>query len=163
MGLISFSNIADGTTIDGSDVNTPMNTVYDEFNGNIDSANLKDGAVTGAKIASTTITPDKVAGPATVTSDTTITPSVTTRGIVVTALAANLTINAPTGTPYDTQTIIIRIKDNGTSRTLTWNATYVNCGVTKPTETTINKTMYIVAAYNSSLTRWDIVSVNREA
>lgn len=163
MGLISFSNIADGTTIDGSDVNVPMNTIYDEFNGNIDSANLKDGAVTGAKIASTTITPDKVAGPTAVTSDSAITPLVSARGIVVTALAANLTINAPSGTPYDTQTIIIRIKDNGTARTLTWDATYVNCGVTKPTTTVANKTMYIVAAYNSSLTRWDIVSVNREA
>lgn len=163
MGLISFSNIADGTTIDGADVNIPMNTIYDEFNGKIDSNNLKDGAVTGAKIASTTITPDKVAGPTTVTSSATITPTTATRGVVVTALATNATIAAPTGTPYDTQTLIIRIKDDGTGRTLTWDATYVNCGVTKPTSTTANKTVYVVVAYNSSLTRWDVVSVSREA
>lgn len=163
MGLISFSNIADGTNIDGSDVNTPMNTIYDEFNGSIDSNNLADGAVTGSKIASTTITPDKVAGPTSITSSATITPSTTSRGIVVTALAANATIAAPTGTPFDTQTIIIRIKDDGTSRTLTWDSTYVNCGVTKPTATTASKTMYVVVSYNSSLTRWDVVSVSREA
>ena len=52
MGLIGFTNIVDGTTIDGADVNTPLNTIYNEFNGNIDATNMKDGAaVTNAKLS----------------------------------------------------------------------------------------------------------------
>ena len=51
MGLINYSNISDGTSIDANDVNNPFNTVYNEFNGNIEAANIKNGSITQEKLA----------------------------------------------------------------------------------------------------------------
>jgi hypothetical protein len=76
-----------------------------------------------------------------------------------TALAATLTINAPTGSPQDGQRLSFRILDNGTSRTLQWNGTYTAIGVLLPTTTVINKTTYIGCIYNAAATRWDVIAV----
>ena len=80
-----------------------------------------------------------------------------------TAQAATLTINAPTGTPVDGDKLIFRILDNGTSQTLSWNATYVVIGVTLPTATTVSKTTYVGCIYNANNTRWDVVAVTTQA
>jgi hypothetical protein len=80
-----------------------------------------------------------------------------------TALAAALTINAPTGTPVDGNKLIFRILDNGSAQTLTWNATYTAIGVTLPTTTTANKTTYVGCIYNANNTRWDVVAVTTQA
>lgn len=61
MSSISFTAITDGSTIDASDVNTPLNTIYDDYNGGIDSNNLADNAVTTAKITDANVTTDKIA------------------------------------------------------------------------------------------------------
>jgi hypothetical protein len=82
---------------------------------------------------------------------------------IYTALAAGLTINAPTGTPVDGNKLIFRILDNGTARALTWNATYTVIGVTLPTTTVINKMLYVGCIYNVANTRWDVVAVSVEA
>lgn len=51
MGQVVLSLPSDGTTIDASDVNTPLNTLVNEFNGNIDDNNIKTGAnISGAKL-----------------------------------------------------------------------------------------------------------------
>jgi len=163
MTLVSFTNITDGTTIDAADVNTPLNTIYNAFNGNIDATNITDGAITGSKIASAVITPDKVAGPTTITSSATITPTSTSRMVVVTALAVGTTIAAPTGSFTDGQAIIIRIKDNGTAQTIGFNAVYRAVGTTLPTTTVISKELYIGAVYNLSAGKWDVIAVNKEA
>lgn len=81
----------------------------------------------------------------------------------LTALAANATIGAPTGTPTQGEWLIIRIKDNGTSRTLTWNAIYRAIGVTLPTATVANKTLYVFAIYNATDVKWDVTDVKQEA
>jgi len=80
-----------------------------------------------------------------------------------TALAAGLTINAPTGTPVDGNKLVFRILDNGTTRTLTWNATYTAIGVTLPTATTANKMTYVGCIYNAANTRWDVIAVTTQA
>ena len=80
-----------------------------------------------------------------------------------TALAANLTINAPTGTPVDGNKLMFRFKDNGTSRTLTWNSAFRAIGVTIPTATTVSKTVYIGAVYNAADSKWDVIAVALEA
>jgi hypothetical protein len=80
-----------------------------------------------------------------------------------TALAANLAINAPIGTPVDGNKLLFRILDNGTSRTLTWDATYTVIGVTLPTATTANKMIYVGCIYNAANTRWDVVAVTTQA
>ena len=77
---------------------------------------------------------------------------------ILTALAGNATFSAPSGTPSQGQKLLIRIKDNGTIRTLGWNAIYRAMGVDLPTTTTASKTMYIGFVYNSTDTKWDCVA-----
>lgn len=80
----------------------------------------------------------------------------------VTALAANATFGAPTGTPADGQKLIIRVKDDGTARTLAWNAIY-RAIVALPTTTTISKTLYLGFIYNAADAKWDLVAKSQEA
>ena len=84
----------------------------------------------------------------------------------VTALAQAATIAAPSGTPTNGQKLVIRIKDNGTARALTWTTSsgaYRAIGVTLPTTTVINKTVYIGCIYNVADTFWDVVAVAQQA
>jgi hypothetical protein len=81
----------------------------------------------------------------------------------LTAQAVTLTVAAPIGTPVDGNKLIIRILDNGTTRTISWNATYTVIGVTLPTATTANKMIYVGCIYNSTNTRWDVVAVATQA
>lgn len=81
----------------------------------------------------------------------------------ITALAVADSFAAPTGTPTNGQKLIIRIKDNGTARALTWNAIYRGVGAALPTTTVINKTQYLGFIYNSSDSKWDCVSNALEA
>lgn len=75
--------------------------------------------------------------------------------VVVTALAAALTIAAPTGTPVAGQKLMMRIKDNGTARALTWNAAYVSSGVANlPSTTVISKTHHIGFVYDDAAAKW---------
>jgi hypothetical protein len=76
---------------------------------------------------------------------------------VITAQAGALLFNAPSGTPTQGQMLLIRIKDNGTARALTWNAIWRSGDVTLPTTTTINKTLYMEFLYNTTDSKWDIV------
>ena len=97
-------------------------------------------------------------------STSTITPNVSAYDqYSFTALATNLTINAPTGTPLDGNKLVIRILDNGLARTLTWDSTYTVIGVTLPTTTVVSKMSYIGAIYNAANTRWDVISVATQA
>lgn len=74
-----------------------------------------------------------------------------------TALAANLTINSPSGAANGKR-LMFRIKDNGTTRTLTWNAVFRAVGVDMPTSTTPSKVHYIGFIYNSAETKWDCIA-----
>lgn len=87
---------------------------------------------------------------------------------VYTALAATLTFNASTtGSPTNGTKMTFRIKDNGTSRTLTWTTTgtgsFRALGVTLPTATTVSKVTYVGCIYNSDETYWDVVAVGTQA
>ena len=82
---------------------------------------------------------------------------------VITAMASATTIASPTGTPVQGQKLTFRFKDDGTGRALTWNAIFRAIGVTLPTTTTANKTIYIGCLYNSTDTYWDVVAVKEEA
>ena len=61
MALINITPIQDGTTAQASQVNTPLQTIVDEFNGNISSVNLANGAVTTNKLGDGAATPEKIA------------------------------------------------------------------------------------------------------
>lgn len=109
---------------------------------------------------------DAVRFPRVVSTASSATPTpnaATTDQYVLTALAAAATFGAPTGSPVDGQRLMVRIKDNGTARTLAWNAIYRILGITLPSTTVISKTLYVGFIYNAADTKWDGVAVSQEA
>ena len=123
---------------------------------------ITGGTISGVTITSTVYTPRI----GTVTSASTITPtSATADQYNVTALAATAAIAAPSGSPTNGQKLILRIKDNGTARALTWTTTsggYRVVTAPLPSTTIANKTLYIGCIYNSADTYWDVVCVAQE-
>lgn len=82
----------------------------------------------------------------------------------LTGLAANCTVGQPSGSPSDGQSLVIRIKDDGsTARTIAWHAIYRPVGVTLPTSTVTGKTMYIGCLYNNPDNCWDVLSISRQS
>lgn len=103
-----------------------------------------------------------------VASDSTITPNANTdTQVSVTALAVDTFISGPSGTPSDGQSLVIRIKDNGTARALFWptgaGGLYRAVGITLPTTTVANKVLYVGFKYNSTDLRWDAIALSQEA
>ena len=99
----------------------------------------------------------------TVSSSATVTPTSTNDIVTITAQAVGLTLANPTGAFVEGQSLIIRIKDNGTPRTIGYGANFRAIGVTAPTTTVANKTTYIGCIYNSTDTKFDIVGTCTEA
>lgn len=173
MGLISFTQLQDGTTATAAGVNTPLTTIYNEFNGNISGTNFADGAITTTKIANSAVTPAKLdtasskftfSKVSSTTSAATITPNADTTDMhIVTALGETAAFAAPTGTPVDGQNLVIRVKATGAARTVSWNAAYRVIGVTLPTSVPQDKTYYIGCKYNSADSVWDVLAVARMA
>jgi hypothetical protein len=101
---------------------------------------------------------------ATVASSATPTPDSDATDIyTVTALATDPTFGAPTGTPVNGQKLLIRIKDDGTGRTVGWNAAYRSVAATLPTETTASKTSYVGLIWNSTSSTWDCLAYGEQA
>lgn len=119
------------------------------------------------QINSPTILPNSL----TITSAATLTPNNDSNSYFVTALATAATISAPAISPQLTTTpdgmpLIIRIRDNGTARALTWTTTsggYRAVGVTLPTTTVANKVLYVGCKYNSVSSFWDVIAVAQQA
>ena len=99
----------------------------------------------------------------TVTSSATVTAISTNDIVTITAQAVGLTLANPTGAFVEGQSLIIRIKDNGTARSIAYGTNFRAIGVTAPTTTTANKTTYIGCIYNSTDTKFDIVGTCTEA
>lgn len=78
-----------------------------------------------------------------------------------TGLNAATTI-ATTGTAINGQRLMIRLKDNGTSRSLTWDAIFASGGPALPTSTTAGKWMHFGFVYNSTNTKWMLVASTTE-
>jgi len=83
--------------------------------------------------------------------------------LYITALTAAAEFQIPSGTPVNGNVLIIRVKDDGTGRALTYNAIYRVVGVTLPSTTVASKTIYIAAMYNSADSKWDCIAVSEEA
>lgn len=77
-------------------------------------------------------------------SSSTPTPNADTDDVyILTALAANATFGVPSGTtPMSAQELLIRILDNGSARTITWNTIYRSIAPL-PSTTVANKTTYV--------------------
>lgn len=132
---------------------------------------LKNGAVSSSSmIGNGIITLEKLDAdarggikPTTTTSTATLTPDVDDYNMfVVTSQDAAISIATPTGSVSQGKSIIIRLKDNGTGRAITWASIYRAVGVTLPTTTVANKTFYFGCVYNVNDTKWDVIAVSRE-
>lgn len=102
----------------------------------------------------------------TIASSATPTPAGDSSDIfTISALAVAAAVAAPTGTPVNGQTLVIRIKDNGTARALTWNAIYVAGGFALPSTTVISKLTTLGFYYDTdnALNKWCLVGYAQEA
>lgn len=171
MGVIVLpTTFADNTIPTAAQFNGDFNTIYSEFNGNITNANIS---------ASAAIAASKLDGVATLTGAETFTNKRITKRVqavtdsatptpdadsydvyTLTALAQAAAFAAPSGTPTSGQGLVIRIKDNGTARALTFNAIYrFSSDLAAPTTTVLSKTMYLGFIYNSADAKWDCVAL----
>lgn len=84
---------------------------------------------------------------------------------VATGLTGGITINTPSGTPVNGQKLLIRLRDDGTGRSITWTSTsgaFRAVGIILPTTTVANKTSYVGCVYNSADSFWDAIAVVTE-
>lgn len=83
----------------------------------------------------------------------------------ITALATNITSFTTnlSGTPTNFQKLIIRIKDDGTSRTIAWGDSFEAKGVDLPTATTISKVLTVGFVYDTVTSKWGCVASAEEA
>lgn len=164
----TFLTVGSGLTITGTtlsatggggtgDVVGPASAVadriatYDGTTGKL----IKDGGKTIADLRSPAIQ--------SVTSSSTVTPTFSDDMVKITAQAAALALANPTGTPIPGLGMVIRIKDNGTAREISYGTQYRAIGVTLPTTTVVNKTLYLAMIYNSDDAKWDVLVVRQEA
>ena len=99
----------------------------------------------------------------TVASSATVTATSTNDLVTITAQAVGLTLANPTGTFTEGQSLIFRIKDDGTPQTIGYGVNFRAIGVTAPTTTVANKTTYIGCIYNSTDTKFDMIGTCTEA
>lgn len=98
-----------------------------------------------------------------VTSSATVTAISTNDLVTITAQDVGLTLENPTGAFVEGQSLIFRIKDDGTAQTITYDSDFRAIGVVAPTTTVASKTTYIGCIYNSTDSKFDIVGVCTEA
>ncbi len=76
---------------------------------------------------------------------------------------ANATTFSTTGSAVNGQNLIIRFKDAGVAKGLTWDAAFRVVGVVLPTTTVAGKTHYVGCRYNSTDSKFDVLAVGVEA
>ena len=114
-------------------------------------------------VVAANLTAARVPNTQSVTSSATVTPTFSNDIVTITAQAAALTLANPTGTAIANLGMVIRIKDNGTARAITYGTQYRPIGVTLPTTTVATKTTYLGLIYNANDTTWDVVAVGTQA
>lgn len=120
---------------------------------------IKDGGQTVAGLVAAARTPNVQA----VASAPTVTPTASNDLVKVTAQAEALILANPSGTAVDGWGVVIRVKDNGTARAISYGTQYRPIGVTLPTTTVASKTAYLAGIWNAEDTTLDIVAVGQQA
>jgi hypothetical protein len=128
-----------------------------------------DGITAGANVTSTsttTLTNKRItARITTITSHAT--PTINTDDcdcVTITAQAADITSMTTnlSGSPTNFQKLIIRIKDDGTARAITWGAKFVAKGTSLPTTTVLSKLLTVGFIYDTVLNTWGCVGSQQE-
>jgi hypothetical protein len=97
----------------------------------------------------------------------TLTPNADTTDIYIAEGLTNaITFAAPSGTPTNGQKLLIRIKDNGSARGITWTTSSTGfraIGIILPTTTVLSKTTYVGCIYNGADLFWDAIATVTQA
>lgn len=122
---------------------------------------------TGATISNATMTNSKSI-PRVLAITSSATPEINTDlydAVTITALATTISsmTTSLSGTPYNFQKLLVRIKDDGSARSITWGTSFASKGVTLPTTTTASKLLTVGLIYNSVTTDWECVAAVNEA
>jgi hypothetical protein len=111
--------------------------------------------LTGARVTARTNSVASSATP-TINTDTTDEFDITALAAAVTSFTTNLS-----GTPVNGDRLVIRIKDNGVARAITWGASFVSSGVAALlTTTVINKTHFSLFRWDSTAAKWVCMAVD---
>lgn len=84
--------------------------------------------------------------------------TITAQAEAITSMTTNLS-----GTPTNFQKLIIRIKDNGTARAITWGASFEAKGISLPTTTVLSKVLTVGFIYDTVTSKWGCVASAQEA
>jgi hypothetical protein len=110
------------------------------------------------------VNPRAITAPA--TSGTLTIGGDTTDLYIAEGLTGAITFAQPSGTPVNGQKLLIRIKDNGTVRGITWTTSagaFREVGITLPTTTVLSKVTYVGCVYNGTDSFWDAVATVTQA
>jgi hypothetical protein len=78
----------------------------------------------------------------------------------VTAQAGPLKLNNPGGTPVNGQKLIVRIKDDGTARALTYDTQFrASTDLALPTTTVLGKVLYMGFIWDSTDSKWTLLAL----
>lgn len=79
---------------------------------------------------------------------------------IITAQAGALKFNNPSGSPQEGEYMVIRIKDNGTARALTYDTQFrASSDLSLPSTTVLGKTLYMRLKWNAVDTKLDLLAV----
>lgn len=100
----------------------------------------------------------------TISSSATVTPEGDINDCInITAQAVALFVANPSGyVPQNFKVLKFRIKDNGTSRAISWDTQYIAMGVDLPLATVPNKLLTIAFIYDSVSLKYGCVAVSQE-
>lgn len=91
-----------------------------------------------------------------INTDTTDEFDITALAVAITSMSSGLT-----GTPNNGDELMIRFKDNGTGRAITWGTSFVSSGVATLLATTVaSKTHYVKLRYDSTAAKWVCMAVD---
>jgi len=118
--------------------------------------NLSNNAITNARVTPRITTINAPGATPTVATDSWDQINYTGLAAAITSMTTGLT-----GTPTDGQKLMIRLKDNGTARAITWGASFVSSGSgTLPTTTVVSKTHLVGFIYDSATAKWVCVAAD---
>jgi len=174
--LVAFNQ--DGTIKDSTVLTTPV--INTSFTGTAKAASgdittgtadnlivtpkgLKDAGLTVTPTSTTTFTNKRI-NPRIVTAASYTTDTGTALDVStcdefdVTAQAGALKLNNPGGTAVAGQKLIVRIKDDGTARALTYDTEFrASSDLALPTTTVLGKTLYMGFMFNATDTKFDLL------
>jgi len=132
------------------------------------SLNNVDNTSDSTKNSATVTLTNKRITPRITTITSSATPTINTDNcdaVTITALATNITsmTSSLSGTPNNFDKLIIRFKDDGTARTISWWASFEAKWVDLPTTTVISKVLTVGFIYDTVTSKWGCVASAQEA